>query len=373
MGKALRLIFVILLFAGAGYAGQLYWKRMQHPAAGNMPAPAGGPPTGMAGKGGPPAGMSMPVVTKKIAPENVTITLSAVGSLLAGEAAEIHAEIAGQIEKIFFEEGQPVKKGELLMQIDKSLIQTELARAQAAYDATAATFSRDDKLKSSGYVSNQKWDLSKSDLQSAKAAVDSARIRLEKTSIRAPFDGIAGLRSFSVGDYAETGQSLTTVVSIDPLKIEFSVPEKDYGAVSAGQKIRFSVDAWPNEAFEGKIYAVAPRIDPATRNFSVKAEIPNPKRKLRPGMYARIDIATSTKKDVLMVPEEALIPSGSDTFVFAVEDGKAAMRKITPGLRRDGAVEALDGLSPGAEIITAGAMRVRDGMPVMSQPPGTGK
>lgn len=353
-------IFITLIVLGAiAGGGYYYWS---HKQAGEQTAAAGAP-----GAGGPPGGM--PVEAEKVAAREFTVSINAVGSLIAGESADIHSEIAGQIEKIQFEEGQPVKKGDVLMQIDRSLIQTELSKAQAAYDATSATFSRDDKLKASGYVSNQKWDLSKSDLQTSKSAVENARIRLEKTTVRAPFDGVAGLRSFSVGDYAQIGQVLTTIDSLSPLKLEFAVPERNYSAVQTGQKITFSVDAWPGETFEGEIYAIDPRINPDTRNFNVKANIPNTEGRLRPGMYSRISIATVTRQNVLMIPEEAIMPQGDQSFVYVIEDGKAAMKQVTPGLRDAGRVEITAGLNVGDEVITAGTMRIGPGAPVMVLPP----
>lgn len=362
MNKPLRILGILILL-GALAAGGMYWKKHQA----ETPAAAAGAGAGKGPQGVPPGGM--PVVVEIATPTTLNISINAIGSLIAGESADIHTEIAGQIEKILFEEGQPVKKGDVLMQIDRSLIETELSRAKATYDATAATFSRDDKLKNSGYVSNQKWDLSKSDLQTAKSAVENARIRLEKTAVRAPFDGVAGLRAFSVGDYAQTGVLLTTLDSLDPLKLEFSVPERSYSSVKTGQKISFGVDAWPGERFEGEIYAIDPRINPDTHNFNVKAYIPNPDNRLRPGMYARVSVATTTRENVIMVAEEAIVPQGDDSFVYVIEDGKAAMKKVTRGIRDNNRVEIVDGLEAGAEVITAGMMRIGPGAPVMAMPP----
>lgn len=362
MNRPFGILVTLLVIGGLAAGGAYYWKQHKTESKPAATAAAGKPQM-------PPGGM--PVMAETITPTELSVPINAVGSLVASEAADIHTEIAGQIEKILFEEGQPVKKGDVLMQIDRSLIQTELNKAQATYEATSATFNRDDKLKNSGYVSNQKWDLSKSELQTAKSAVENARIRLEKTAIRAPFDGIAGLRSFSVGDYAQIGQVLTTVDTIDPLKVEFAVPERYFTSVQNGQKITFSVDAWPGQTFEGEIYALDPRLNPDTRNFSVKANIANADGRLRPGMYARISIATATRSNVLMVPEESIIPQGNDSFVYVIEDGKAAMKKVTRGIRDKNRVEITEGLKPNAQVITAGTMRIGPGMPVQVMPATT--
>lgn len=308
-----------------------------------------------------------PVVTQAARTRDLTTAINAVGSLVAGEAADIHAEIAGQIENVPFGEGQPVKKGDVLIQMDTSLLETELMRAKAAQGVAEANFNRDDRLKKSGFVADQQWDASRAALQEAEAAVANAEIRIRKSSIRAPFDGIAGLRNFSPGDFAAQGQTLTALVSIDPLKLEFTVPERNYATVRAGQDIGFAVDAFPGERFGGKIYAVDPRINVENRNFTVKADIPNGDGRLRPGMYARIRIDTATRENVLMAPEEAIVPEGEDSYVFVVKDGKAFRRKVTLGERLRGAVEISEGLKAGEKIIVAGTMKLKDGAAVAEQ------
>lgn len=348
MGRIIGILALLLLLAGGGY---WYWSH-------GKAAPEAG------GKG--PKGPQV-VVTVPVAAKDLTLAISAVGSLLAGESASIHAEIAGQVQKILFEEGQPVKKGDILVQMDTSLIETELQKARAALDVANANFTRDDKLKKSGFVANQQWDTSRAEQQSAQAAVANAEILLQKATIKAPFDGIAGLRSFSPGDYAAAGQELSTIVSIAPLKLEFTAPEKDYASVKAGQKISFSVDSYPGENFTGEIYAVDPRINPENRNFTARATIPNDDGRLRPGMYARITIETATRSNVLMVPEEAVIPSGNDSYVFVAQGGKAAKRKITLGERQAGEVEAVTGLKAGEKVITAGVMKLQDGGAIEEQ------
>lgn len=292
---------------------------------------------------------------------DLTLTITAVGSLIAGEEAGIHAEIAGQIKEILFQEGQPVKKGDVMIGMDKSLIETDLMRAKASLDAAKANMTRDDKLKTSGFVADQQVEASRAALQSAEAAVANAEILITKSAIKAPFDGIAGLRNFSVGDHAAEGQELTSLVSIDPLKIEFTVPEKDYASVQSGQNMTFSVDSFPGEDFTGEIYAIDPRINAENRSFTVKARIPNTSGKLRPGMYARVRLDTATRKGAMMIPEEAVVPEGTDSYVYVVSGSKAARKKITLGERSKGEVEVRDGLTAQDRIITAGTMKLKDG------------
>lgn len=328
-----------------------------------IPVTVSAQPAAKGVKPGAPQG-PIPVEAVRVAPKDVPVMLSAVGSLLAGESADITTEVPGRIEKILFDEGQPVKKNDVLLQIDKSLIETELQQATAAYNVAKATFNRDNTLKEKGFASSQKWDLSKADMETTRAAMENARIRLQKTTVRAPFDGITGLRNFSVGDFANTGQTLTSIVSINPLKLEFTIPEKNYAAIAEGQAIRVNVDAWPDKSFTGTIYAVDPQVDPQTRNFRAKAKIDNAEKHLRPGMYARVSIETNTRTQSLSVPEESVIPEGRDSFVMLVVDGKAQRRKVVLGYRAAGSVEVAEGLSAGDVVVTAGLQRVRENTPV---------
>ena len=313
------------------------------------------------------AGGVMPVGVVSVEVKDLTVTIDAIGTLSAGESAEIRAEVAGIVKSINFLEGRPVKKGDTLIEIDDDLIRAELMKAEATYNVRKTSFERNDKLKSSGYVSEQNWEQSQSSLQEALANVEFVRIRLGKTKVRAPFDGFAGLRHFSVGDYVQVGQSLTTLDAVDPVKITFSVPEKNYSDLKSGQQVSFVVDAWPEERFTGEIYAVSPRVDRNTRNFDVKAVIPNADGKLRPGMFAKVNIVIDVHKGALLVPEQAIIPKGSDNFVFVVREGRAVLQKVKTGLRRTGTVEVINGLAADDSIVITGLMKLRDGAKVMVQ------
>lgn len=348
-------IFPKAFFLGAILlAGALVWHK------GILPQKSFAPPMGF---GGP-----MFVEAATVEPKDIAVTVEAVGTLSASESAEIRAEIAGVVKAVNFSEGRPVKKGESMVAIDDSLIHTELMKAEAVYNVRKAIFSRSDKLKTSGYMSSQDWEQNNASLQEAQADIDSARIRLEKSKVPAPFDGVAGLRSFSVGDYVQVGQVLTTLDAVDPEKISFSVPEKNYGDIKLSQKIFFSVDAWPGEVFTGEVYAISPRVDQNTRNIDVKATAANAGGRLRPGMYARIKVISGVRKGALVIPEQAIIPKGDDSFVFAVRDGKAVFQKVSVGLRQTGTVEITAGLSQGEKVAIAGIMMLHDGTPVQIAP-----
>lgn len=346
--RFLKIVLILFTVAAMGW----FWQQSRISPHGQML----GIPKGF---GGP-----VPVETALATAQDVAVTISAVGTLSASESAEIRAEIAGTVRAINFTEGQPVKKGESLIDIDDSLIRAELMKAEAAYNVRKSTFSRSDKLKSSGFVSSQDWEQSGGSLQEAQADIESSRIRLNKAKVLTPFDGIAGLRNFSIGDYVQVGQALTTLDAIDPVKISFSIPEKNYADVKTAQKISFSVDAWPGEAFSGEIYAISPRIDQSSRNFEVKATVPNTDGHLRPGMFARINIVTAVHKGALLIPEQALVPKGADSFVFVVRDGKAVFQKVATGLRETGNMEITSGLAVGDHVVVSGVMKLQDGAEV---------
>lgn len=346
----LKIFICLVIVMGLGWAGYQKFN------AGTKTAPNA---ADAKGQGGP-----VPVGVAVVGTKDLAIMIDTVGTLSASESAEIRAEMAGAVKSVNFSEGGSVKKGDSLVEIDDSLIRAELMKSEATYSVRKTTFDRSDKLKSSGYVSNQDWEQTKSSLQESKADIESARIRLDKTKVRAPFNGTAGLRNFSVGDYIQVGQVLTTVDATDPIKITFSVPEKNYSDLKVSQQISFSVDAWPQEKFIGEIYAVSPRVDQDTRNFDVKATIPNKEGKLRPGMFARISILVAEHKGAMIIPEQAVIPKGTDSFVYVVRDGKAVLQKIDVGTRQPGTIEVLSGLSPQEQVVITGLMTLRDGTDV---------
>jgi membrane fusion protein (multidrug efflux system) len=219
-------------------------------------------------------------------------------------------------------------------------------------------------LFSNKYATAQSADEAVSNLAVTKAAVELARVQLEKTQIVAPFSGIVGLRHVSVGEYITAGQALVNLEAIDPVKADFRVPEKFLPAIKVGQSIRIKVDAFPGENFEGKVYAIDPRIDVAGRSLLVRAKVPNAGKRLRPGLFARVTVLLQLKGDALTVPEQAIVPQGDSQYVFRIDGGKAKLTKVTVGMRRSGRVEILEGLSVSDEVVTAGQLKIRDGTPV---------
>jgi membrane fusion protein (multidrug efflux system) len=191
-----------------------------------------------------------------------------------------------------------------------------------------------------------------------------AEAKLAKMDLRAPFSGIIGLRSVSMGDYVKEGADLVNLESIDPLKVDFRVPEIYMRQVKVGQPLQVQLDALPGRTFEGKVFAVNPLIDAAGRSVVIRAMVRNPDTSLRPGMFARVRLITRDAQDALVLPEEALVPQGDQQFVYRILDGKAVRTKVDVGQRRDSKVEILNGVDKDDVVVTAGQLKLRDGAPV---------
>jgi len=289
--------------------------------------------------------------------------LSAVGSLRSDESVVLRPEVAGRIQSIEFKEGQPVTRGQTLIRLDDSVPRAELAQARANLTLAQSHYRRAVELQGKGFVSQQARDESASTLKVQEAAVALAQARLDKMTISAPFGGIAGLRSVSVGDYVNQGQDLAPLEAIDPLKVDFRVPEMYLSKVGVGQQLTLRLDALPGQERQGLVYAVSPLVDAGGRSILLRATVANKDSVLRPGMFARVQLLFNQDK-ALVVPEAALSPSGETQYVYRVKDGRAERREVTIGERREGRVEILTGVAAGDQLVVAGMQRVTDGAAV---------
>jgi len=307
---------------------------------------------------------AVPVEAAKVIAAPLSEQVTAVGTLLSNEAVTVSSEIPGRLKEIHFQEGQPVEKGAPLFTLDDSVYRAQLDDAQAKLKLAEQTNKRTSTLFSNKYATAQSADEAASNLAVSTAAAELARVQLEKTRIVAPFSGIVGLRHVSVGEYITAGQALVNLEAIDPVKADFRVPEKFLPAIRVGQSIRIKVDAFPEDSFEGKVYAIDPRLDVAGRSLLVRAMVPNQDQRLRPGLFARVTVLLQLKEDALTVPEQAIVPQGDSQFVFRIVDGKVHLTKVVTGTRREGRVEIVEGLSAGDEVVTAGQLKIRDGSAV---------
>ena len=207
-------------------------------------------------------------------------------------------------------------------------------------------------------------DEARSGLDIGTASLELARARLARTRISAPFDGIAGLRQVSIGDYISAGQDVVNLEDIDPIKVDFRVAEKFLSAVRTGQTIQVRVDAYPGRSFDGEVYAIDPRIDAEGRSIVIRARLANDDLLLRPGLFARVVLVLKTRPQAVTVPEQAIQPRGGEQYVFTIIDGKVKQTRVTIGNRSEGRVEIVDGLADDAVVVTAGHLKIQDGAAV---------
>lgn len=293
-----------------------------------------------------------------------TADIRAIGSLQSDESVQIASEIAGRIAEVSFHEGTQVKDGDVLFKLDDVLAKAEVADAKARFELAQANFDRAKALQRTGNVTEKARDEAAQSFESGTATLELAKARLEKHIIRAPFSGRVGTRKISVGAYVGIGAPLVNLEKIDTLKVDFKVPELFLSSVVVGQKIELKVDALPDRAFTGEIYAIDPMVDVNGRAMRVRARLANPDLVLRPGLFARILIIGQKPREVVLVPESAVVPRGGETFIFTVENGKANEIKVKLGERRGAEVEVLEGLEPEQVVVTAGQLRLRTGSPV---------
>ena len=351
-----KIVVAAVALAIAGVGALSYWAGTQKSpgAAESAKGPAAAP------KGPPP----VIVEAARVATVKLPQGINAVGSLRSDEAVVLRPEIAGRVAQIGFREGERVAKGQLLVKLDDSVQQADVARARANLTLSKTKHERSVDLRNKGFLSAQALDETLNNLKVAQADAELMEARIGKTAIRAPFSGTIGLRQVSVGDYVKEGQDMVNLESIDPLKVDFRVPELALSQVKDGQTIQITLDALPDKAYDGKVIAINPLIDANGRAIVIRAQVPNRDGKLRPGMFARVRLFTSGNQDTLVVPEEALFPLGDDKYVYKVVDGKATRQKIAIGQRREGRVEVTDGLGPDDVVVTAGVIKLREGAPV---------
>ena len=277
---------------------------------------------------------------------------------------QIASEIAGRIEQINFTEGGTVAAGDVLVKLDDALAEAEVADAKARFDLAAANNDRAKKLSPSGYVTGKAIDEAAANFETARAALELQRVRLSKHQITAPFSGRLGLRKVSPGSFIATGTAIVNLEKIDVLKVDFKLPELFLPSVSVGQRIDVIVDAHPGRTFEGEIYAIDPQVDVNGRALALRAKLQNPDLLLRPGLFARVLVKGKQTREVVLAPESAIVPRSGETFVFRIDHGRAVEAKVKLGERRGAEVEVVEGLLPNALVVTAGQLRLRNGVAV---------
>ncbi|MCC7272178.1 MAG: efflux RND transporter periplasmic adaptor subunit [Alphaproteobacteria bacterium] len=360
---------ILVVLAAAAGGGWLYWDKVMVPAKNRSAQSA------------PPAGFAMPVEAAPVIIARADRRIAAVGTLRSNESVTVRPEIAGRIVTIGFEEGQKVRRGQVLIQLDTSVEKAELAQSQAQLALARANAERADELVRRGAGTQRTLDEARATLRTTEAAIQLGQARIEKMTIAAPFEGVAGLRKVSIGAFVQAGADIVNIEQIDTLKVDFRVPEVFLAAVRQGQKISVTVDAFAGEAFEGEVLAIDPLVDAGGRSIVIRARLANPGDKLRPGIFTRVALSLATREDAVFVPEQALVPQGDRHFLYKVVDGGegkpkvARMIEVKLGIRRAGKAEVTEGLAKGDVVVTAGLLKIRDGAPVqvVPSPPPAGQ
>ncbi len=351
------------------------------PAAGQTPATgaagpaAGGQATGGQSAAAPAAGAQpggqrpgargpAPVEVAKAESAEPLEQIRSVGNLLADESVQIAPEQAGRVAAIRFEEGQAVEEGDELIKLDDTLLAAEAKEVEARAELAQANYDRASSLSKTGSGTQRTLDEALAERLTSNALLLLIQSRLEKTSVKAPFPGIMGLRSVSAGAYVEPGTAIATLDKIDIVKVEFTVPERNLTDVRVGYPVEVRVDAYPDRVFRGEVYAIDPQVDVNGRSLKVRARLPNPDLSLRPGLFARVVVQGASRGEVVVVPEGAIVPRGGESFVYKVADGKVEEAKVELGRRREGLVELTTGIAAGDTVVVAGHARLRNGAPV---------
>jgi membrane fusion protein (multidrug efflux system) len=336
-------------------SGASYW-------AGKSSAPAPAPAGPAAATGAPPPGVV--VEASRVRIMKLPQSLNAVGSLRSDETVVVRPEVAGRIANFAFREGERVAEGQVLVRLDDSVQKADLARARANLVLSRTKHERAIDLRNKGFVSTQALDELENSVKVAEADAELMTARVNKMTLRAPFAGTVGLRLASVGDYVKEGQDIVNLESLDPLKVDFRLPELALSQLQGGQMLQISLDALPDKTYDGKVFAINPLIDANGRAIVIRAQVPNRDGKLRPGMFARVRLFTSDIRDSVVIPEEALFPVGDDKYVYKVVEGKAQRQKVGIGQRREGRVEIVNGLARDDVVVTAGVIKLREGVAV---------
>jgi|AntRauTorcE11897_2_1112592.scaffolds.fasta_scaffold00183_18 membrane fusion protein (multidrug efflux system) len=298
-----------------------------------------------------------------VEPEPFENKIFTTGTLLANESIDIRSEISGKIVKLRLEEGREVQNGELLIKINDSELQARLEQAEYRIGLAEIREQRQKQLLERGGISQEDYDATLNELNVLRAEADLIKAQIDKTEILAPFDGIVGLRYVSNGSYISPTTEIANLQSINPIKIEFSVPERYAGVIEDGDRVIFNVQGQDDD-FEASIYAIEPRINTQTRTLLIRALADNVEGKLLPGAFANLELILEEIEDALMIPTISVIPELDGQKVFVLRDGAVDEQQVTTGIRTASHIQVTDGLAPGDTVLTTGLLQVRVGSKV---------
>ncbi|MES2938060.1 MAG: efflux RND transporter periplasmic adaptor subunit [Pseudomonadota bacterium] len=375
---ASKVLYTAVAVVGiAAASGAAWW--FQRPAAKPAADVALAPTGGAGGSGAAPAAGGAPgapgrapaVEVARVEVMRLTDDAQAVGSLRSRQGVMLRPEVSGRVTLINFRDGERVRRGQLLVQLDDQLPMAQLKQAEAELSIARANHKRNQELLAQSFISQQRVDESAANLQVADAKLALARATAQRLRILAPFDGIAGIRSINVGDYLKDGADIVNVEDLDAVYVDFRLPERYQAKVRKGQSALVDIDSLPGRRYGAVVQAIDPLVDANGRSVGVRGCIDNRHLQLRPGMFARITAVFGSRDDARVVPEEAIVPQGGRQFVYRLADGpdqdtRIAQRvEVKVGVRQPGKVEIVEGLQPGEMVVTAGQQRIqKDGMAV---------
>jgi len=355
-----RYIIYIVLALGLAY---LVYYRIN--ANKKLEGKGGATSGGKDAKGGKDGKSAPPMVVEGIVVKlsKFDTDLEVTGAIEANESVVLKSEVSGLVTGIYFREGTNVAKGSVLVKVNDRDIQAQLQDALTKQKLSGTNESRAKQLLAKGAISQEEYDTSLADLKSFQSQTNLIRAQLAKTTIRAPFSGRVGLRSISAGTYLTPATVIANLVSTNPVKITFSVPEKYAGQIKLGSEISFTTDGSSKEN-TGKVYAIEPGINATTRTLQIRALAPNANNVLLPGSFAKIKLALNTLQNAILIPNEAVIPVLKGKIVYVQKDGKAQEVKVEAGTRTDENIVITSGLKAGDTVLTTGSMALKKDAPV---------
>jgi membrane fusion protein, multidrug efflux system len=354
--KVKYIIYSVLVI---GFAALVIYRISKGKEQAGGGRPAGG---GASGAGTPAMKVSGIIVKPSVFSNSLSVT----GSVEANEQVQIRSEVSGLVREINFVEGSNVSKGQVLLRIDDSELQAQLSQALTKQNLAAENEKRAGLLLKKEAISREEYDVAYADFRSLQAQTELIRAQLAKTRVRAPFSGKIGLRSISAGEYLTPTTIVASLVSVNPVKISFSIPEKYSSEVKHNNKIKFSV-AGSDKTFSAIVYAIEPGINTSTRTLQLRAKADNSHGSLLPGSFAKIELPLSNTEDAILIPSEAIIPVLKGRKVFVSDSGKAKEVMVETGSRTEREVLVTSGLKAGDTVLTSGMMALKTDIPVKVQ------
>ncbi|QNH61368.1 efflux RND transporter periplasmic adaptor subunit [Hymenobacter sediminicola] len=362
-GKSRRLLWILVTLAVV--AGLVFVKMKYFPSP-NADGKGGGGKGAGSGKGGPGGAggkggaQKLPVQVYVVKPTNLSDEVAATGSVLADESVVIKSELSGKITSLNIREGQPVRKGQLLFSINADEAQAGIRKQEYNIKLFRDQERRQRTLLDKEYISAQEYEQANNQLLTAQSDLQALRATLDRAFVKAPFDGVLGLTTATVGTYVSPGTEITTLSRVRPVKIDFAVPGRFANNVRVGDVVSVTDEA-TNKKYDAKVYAIDPQIDPVSRTQPVRARYANTNDELRPGAFVKVNLQLGESTDALQVPTEAVIPEASGYSVYTVKNGKMAPKKVKIGIRSDKVIQVTDGLVVGDSVIRTGILQLKPG------------